>query len=300
LKNPDLLKRYLLGDLPDEEKERLEERCKADETLNEDLRTAENDLIDAYVCQELSVPQRRQFETRFLNSPEGRVRIEVARMLMNPQVREKLTAGPDVEEKLLPAWRNALFSMRAGLSAAAIAGIAAIVFLLVQNHGLRKELNSSRSMQAALQNQVDTLERRNAQDHIAVQTQVAPPRAAADVIASMVLSPGLLRKGASHHGQVLTLSPETSTIVLMLAFDPSNATQTGDARYDVILETVEGRTIRRIKGLKGDQAPDGGMAVPARFSAQLLKDGDYIVTLVGRTDGNEQRELASYSFSIAR
>jgi len=294
----DQIKRYLLGDLPEEEAERLVERCCADEELSEALRTAENDLIDAYVCQELSDQQRRQFETHFLD-PERRMRVDVARMLMNPEVRIKVSLGPIVKESPAAKWWSVFFSIRAGLAAAAVAGIAAAAFLLVQNHRLREELISTRSAQTALQSQVDSLQQQNAQSHVPAQAQpevLHPPAA----IASLMLSPALLRTPGSHSRPVMTLSPLTSYVVLMLALEPSSTGPATYARYDVALETVEGKTIRTLKGLNSGHAPDGGNVVRARFPAQLLKDGDYIVTLVGRTEGNEGKELASYSFSVAR
>lgn len=295
--NNDQLKRYLLGDLPEDEAEQLAERCRADQELSEALRAAENDLIDAYVCQELSDQQRRQFETHFLDT-ERRMRVDVARMLMNPAVRAKVSLGPIVEERPAHKWWSFFFSIRAGLATAAVAGIAAAAFLLLQNYRLREELISSRSAQTALQSQVDSLQRQNAQSNVPVRVEAGlghPPAA----VASLMLSPALLRKPGSNSSRLLTLSPATSSVELMLVLEPSGAATTY-ARYNVVLETVEGRTIRTLKGLNRGHVPDGGKVVRARFPAQLLKDGDYIVTLVGRTAGEKRTDLASYSFSVAR
>ena len=294
--NNDQIKRYLLGDLPENEAERLVERCRADEELGEVFRTAENDLIDAYVCQELSDRQRRQFEIHFLD-PERRMRVDVARMLMNPEVRAKVSLDPIVGERWAPKWWSVFFSIRAGFATAALAGIALIVFLFVQNYRLHEELVSSRSAQTALQGQVDSLQRQNAQSQ--VQVGVAPPHPPV-AVAFLMLSPALLRRPGSNTRQVMTLSPAISSVVLMLALDPSSINSATYARYDVVLETVEGRTIRTLKGLNSGHAPDGGDVVRAPFPAQLLKDGDYIATLMGRTAAEKRTELASYSFSVAR
>jgi hypothetical protein len=298
LENDDLFKRYLLGDLSQEEEEELEKRCNSDAAYSEALEAAENDLIDAYLCQELSDRERRQFDTHFQDS-ERHLRVEVARMLMSPEARRKLSLGPIVQERPVPWW-SASFLIRAGLAGAAIVGIIAIAFLLVQNVHLRQELNSSRSTQTALKNQVDSLQRQNATAHVGFQGRVPPPQSPAASIVSVVLSPGLLRTRASQSNRQLVLSPATTAVVLVLALEPSNATPTNYSRYDVVLESVEGTTIQRLKGLTSSPAPDGGKLVAARFAAPMLKDGDYIVTLVGRADGDEGRELASYSFSILR
>jgi hypothetical protein len=76
--NEDLLARYLLGELTEEEQVRVEERAFSDpETLAQVL-AVENDLVDEYVRGELPDEARRRFELKFLNSVERRRKIEFA------------------------------------------------------------------------------------------------------------------------------------------------------------------------------------------------------------------------------
>ena len=68
VKNPvsdDLMKRYLLGDVSDEEQIRLEECYFVDDDVFEQLSALEDELIDDYVRGELAEPQRNQFELSF-------------------------------------------------------------------------------------------------------------------------------------------------------------------------------------------------------------------------------------------
>src|ERR1039457_904643 len=74
-----LLRRYFLGDLPKEERARLEDRYLVDVELFEELLAAENDLIDAYVRGELTEAETQQFEMEYLKSPERRDRLDFAR-----------------------------------------------------------------------------------------------------------------------------------------------------------------------------------------------------------------------------
>jgi len=75
-----LLRQYLLGELEEHERERLQERYFAEPELYTRLLEAENDLIDDYVGGDLTNDERRRFEQRF-RSPEQRQRVEFARKL---------------------------------------------------------------------------------------------------------------------------------------------------------------------------------------------------------------------------
>lgn len=83
------LKSYLLGELPENEAEALEEAFFADDELFAILQSVEDDLVDAYVDQELDGHQRARFEARFLITPDGRRKVAFARAL-----RAKLTEAP--------------------------------------------------------------------------------------------------------------------------------------------------------------------------------------------------------------
>ncbi len=302
MENKDLLRRYLLGSLSEGEREEMERVHTTNDAHSEALQSAENDLIDAYVCQELSAEQRLQFESHFLDSPERRTRVEIARMLMSSEIREKVPVGPILEEKVPPIGLRWLFSLATGFAAAGAA--VALIFFMVQNQRLRNELVLSRSAQTELQNRIDTLQQQKTQGALLAQAQGEHANLPASPVVSLMLSPGLLRRsGGSQQSSVLALPPDASAVVLMLRLEPTGfatSSETKSARYDVVLETVEGRKLRVLRGLGRRQAPDGGTMVSARFPSQLFSDGDYLVTLLLLTAEGERKELASYSFSVAR
>src|SRR5262249_3470648 len=76
-----LMVQYLLGNLSEEEQVRIEDRAFSDSAYMGALEAAEADLIDAYVHDELSQSERREFERRFLISPRRRSKVEFARDL---------------------------------------------------------------------------------------------------------------------------------------------------------------------------------------------------------------------------
>lgn len=75
------ISRYLLGQLPKDEVDRIENRLMTDNGLFELAETVEDDVIDRYVRGELAPEERRRFERRLLPSERIRERVELARAL---------------------------------------------------------------------------------------------------------------------------------------------------------------------------------------------------------------------------
>lgn len=80
-KQPDDAWRYLLGELPPEEAERVERELLADDAAFEDLLAAEDELFFDYAQGALPPEQRRRFEAVYLADPEGGRRLEGVRPL---------------------------------------------------------------------------------------------------------------------------------------------------------------------------------------------------------------------------
>lgn len=72
------LTQYLLGSLSASETERLDELSVTDDEVAEALKSVENDLIDAYVQDELDEAARAQFKTYYLASAMRRERVAFA------------------------------------------------------------------------------------------------------------------------------------------------------------------------------------------------------------------------------
>ncbi|MDX2043554.1 MAG: hypothetical protein SF097_20220 [Acidobacteriota bacterium] len=70
----DLLKRYLLGQLAEQQMREIEQRYLADEEFFNELLRVESDLIDQYTNGQFPPEERKQFEDHFLRSAERRKR----------------------------------------------------------------------------------------------------------------------------------------------------------------------------------------------------------------------------------
>ena len=77
------LVRYLLGLLPDEETEWLDEAAIVDDDLAARLRVAESDLVDAYVSRTLTGETLARFETFYLSSPRRREKVRSAERFLS-------------------------------------------------------------------------------------------------------------------------------------------------------------------------------------------------------------------------
>lgn len=77
----DLMVRYLLGLMSEQEALRLEEVYLANDELNDDLQTAERELIDRYVEGSLSKTEQERFESFFLCSPGRKEKFRFAKAL---------------------------------------------------------------------------------------------------------------------------------------------------------------------------------------------------------------------------
>ena len=111
------LAQYLLGALPEAEELRIEAAYLADADAQERLAVVEDELVDAYVRHQLRRADCHKLEARFLASPRGRKKLELARSLL-ALTRE---AAP-IRRSVNRGWL--------GLAAAA-AGAAVIGFLIL-------------------------------------------------------------------------------------------------------------------------------------------------------------------------
>jgi anti-sigma factor RsiW len=163
------LTRYLLGELSEGERERLEESYFTDDGAFEQILIAEEELIDAYARGELSAKERQRFEGLFLASPRGRERVKFARSLADAASSARpAEAMPETLRSSPPSLFAALYersvSLRYALLAAALAAVIVIPWLVFERAGIRNELRQLRDERAALREEAQELERRVASE----------------------------------------------------------------------------------------------------------------------------------------
>ena len=143
--DPDLLVAYLLGTLPADEIERLDERSITDDEFAWRLRAAEDDLVDAYVRGELSGAALLQFRAAYLGSPDRAARVRFAEGLQAVAARPRRSRS-----RMLPAWGLA--------AAAALIAAAGLVYVGVENQRLRREVAATAAARQAAERSAESVQ----------------------------------------------------------------------------------------------------------------------------------------------
>jgi hypothetical protein len=173
----DLLVRYLLGLLPAEETERLDELAMVDDEVASRLRLAEDELVDAYVSGMLTGERRERFEVFYLSSPRRRERVRFAGSFLRaidraagppdaPAQRDPIrvpVAKPAVDAASRRPWYASIV-LRAS-PAWTLVAVAAVLLLasgavLVEEMRVRNLSRASQQERAALERRTQDLEQR--------------------------------------------------------------------------------------------------------------------------------------------
>lgn len=308
-----LMRRYLLGDLPESETNTLEIQVLRDDEKFEELWEIENRLVDGYVRGRLSSADQQRFERHYQASPVHRQRVAVARNLVEEADRSsaavapgpaKVSLGVRLSEKLgfqLLSWQSALV-------AAMLLFAMCSLWLLLDRSRLRREQEQLRAETQSRQNREDALSQQLAgakaeskeleseieRLRLSRNGNALPPNqepTPRPTIYSLLLSPTLIRGG--DNTQTATIPPQTDLVRLQMKVDQENA-----RRYEVSVHTVEGRQVweQQIK------PPDNhrNSIISAQIPAGKLPKGDYILTLSATNPTGQPEEVNRYFFRVIR
>jgi len=177
------LTQYLLGSLSAAERERLDELSVTDDRVAEALKPVENDLIDAYVQEELDEAARAQFKTHYLASATRRERVAFAQAFhahaekgltsqaTKAQVETPTEVRTEAATQVAPgrkgrgifsAWRGFNVSRPAWQWGAAFAALALLItsgWLIFDNARLRQQLAQTEARRDALGHQTQELQK---------------------------------------------------------------------------------------------------------------------------------------------
>ena len=122
------IREYLLGNLTEEEQQKIEERLMVEDDLFEELEISKGELIEEYRSDELPRKERSWFEQNYLATPEGRQRYAFAAALecvMQPSAQPE---RPTLLERL----RSFFTTQRWALATATAIVLIAVVIVAVQ------------------------------------------------------------------------------------------------------------------------------------------------------------------------
>lgn len=323
LEREEVIARYLLGDLPEEQQLEIEDRAFSDLQYRQNITAVENDLIDEYVRRELSETRRRQFEDRFLASAGRKRRVEFARALTTllSEAAPTEVARPAV----LPArtWRDSLAAFFGGFTPAfrfSMVAAALLLFvigawLVTQTLRQRAELARLQSEEQlrenerqALQQQIENERKRNEDLTAQLENEKQQRRQSEEAInqlprqsdssmqrpvLSLVLLPGIARSGGVRPKLAIT---ESARIVrLQIGVEPEEPYQT----FQVVVRNQNGKQVWNRDNLPAPTSRSG-KTISLTLPASVLSPGQYELTLKGVTEGKTTEEVGYYYFDVVK
>lgn len=308
----ELLIGYLLGTLPSQEAELLDERSIADEEFYLRLDAVENDLVDSYVRGELAGETLERFKVGYLSSPSRVQRVEFARALV--QLERRRSAGVATEESTAASailkpndWKQKtsrtarwiqVGGLQWGLAAAAVLLLFISGFLLVQNARLRKQEAEAREQQATtaqrqqeIENQLNEQRSANAGllKELEQLRESLPGNESLKTVAFLLLPP---TRGASQITKV-TIPPAMDRVSLRMRLETD-----GFPVYRAALKDLAtNQTIWQSGDLKArSKGPMTQIAVT--LAAGMFQPRSYAIEVSGVSSQGSQELLTTYTFKV--
>lgn len=126
MRDEELLRRYLLEPLPEEDLQALERRLLQDEDLSDLAEAIESEILEEYARGELSPGERRRVADYLRSSPSGRVRLSVVQGLSTLAAEKKIPGNGRVLPFPVLSRRTSRFAAIAAMLVMMLAGFWAI------------------------------------------------------------------------------------------------------------------------------------------------------------------------------
>jgi anti-sigma-K factor RskA len=286
------LVRYLLGLLPAEDADRIDEASIVDDDMAARLRRVEDDLVDAYVRGELSNGTAARFEAYYLSSPLRRERVRFARTFVPAVDRATVNAQR-------PRWRPRLPTWLSPLAVAAALLLVTSGTMLVETLRLSRGLSIAQSDRAAVERHAQELEAQLAGAKAATARATTEVERAREAITgaqepiaiSLVLAPQTRAAGSV---PALTLPPRGDVVRFELQLESADL-----ARYGVELRDPAANRIAWRGTVTLAKASAGQRSVYVAVPARLLKPQHYSIDLTGRGADGRSQIMGSYAFEVA-
>jgi anti-sigma factor RsiW len=329
--NDQMIIQYLLGSLPEEETERVEELCFIDDEFAVRLSAVENDLVDAYVRGKLSGERRERFDSYYLASPKRRKKVKTAQVF-HAYAKNAVATGqvafasgpPQTSAKSAetsPLSIHLPFTFpRLALTAAAALVLIGVGWLVFELSRLRSQIDQTQETRISLEQREKELqgmleqqraarstlekelervreEKERVERQMALERQIAgskPPSSTAN----LNILPFILTAPARTAGQVaaITISSGTDFVVLQAELEPDDYPS-----YNVELLTQPGKTPAGWKRERlRSRALGESRVIDIVIPANLLKSREYLLTVTGISDRGVAEGERGYPFRIVK
>jgi hypothetical protein len=300
---------YLLGDLPEKERDEFEERLFLDADLSFFLDATENDLVDEYVRGELSAEQIKKFEENLLLADSRREKLQIASVLQEKVFNKKsavVAAVPQVSvwERLSAIFRVPRLVWAGGL-------VTVILFLLIGGFWLSRQTennqvvadfdkNQNLSIEPVRKPTVENFPNINAPQNIKqklTNTNENPKPSPATVLPKNTKQPTvfgftLLPPMRSGERPTLIVPPDAQTIRLRVQHNNTREF----IKYRAEIRDSSGDLIWSREIAVGKKTLQKPIILDVRSGA--LGTGSYELTLSGITSDAQLEEVNFYNFAV--
>ena len=303
-----VLLRYLLGSLPEEEAERLDELSVVDDAIAWRLSAVENDLVDAYVGGQLSGGDLAEFKKCYLSSPRRLQKLEFAEALSSfggetvtaaaQALPARTASGPEPKEESSPRrWFSVpRLALQWGFAGGAVAMLFAASYLLLENARLRKQSIEVQGFQVTVGQREQELQQQ-LNDQRAANAEMAKKmdglRESAPNLDQLKTLSAILLPPTRGAGQIPTLSvpPRTSFVVLVLALETND--------FPTYRAGLRDPAANQILWHSTNLQPASGAEnklISISFPARLLRSQNYVIELSGVSAKGAAELTTSYAF----
>lgn len=275
------IRRFLLEDLDEEERERVEELFLTDSDTRDALLLAEDELIEEYLDGSLQGVDREKFRKVFVATPQLRRKVRIARSLSNLTRAEHspqptLVPSPTQDQG---SFFSKMLKYRGRGNLLAYASAAAMLIVLTVGVFWYAEFRRE-------QNRRLTVERELA----ALNDPLRRPELPADQVLPLVLSPVSVRSSGSR----IRLPATDAYLELSLLPEIARA-----ETYNVLIQRVGLGDEFAVPNLRLEDQP-AGKVIRVRIPTRLLNPGLYRLRLHGVMLDGRAVETNEFSFEVFR
>jgi hypothetical protein len=305
-----ILRAYLLGQLPAAEETAFEARYFTDAELFAQLVEAEHELLDQHAHGLLSSDIRDQFERHYLADSRRRARAEFADTLAEKIQQRPKPATPPVIAR--DSWLDRLLGRRSprlgwAVALALLLLVSAVIWFSVETRRLHQQLareEAERSARAArereLEQRITAEQEQSAQlsaelERLRANQAAQPsPTPAAPSFVSLALTIGGLRSADTGAPATLVIPPQTDQVRLQL-----NLKESDYPNYRAVLQSANGNEVFSWKQLSASRNRSGAHFT-LTLPAQRFTSGDYLLTLTGVRPTGEADDVSQLRLQVDR
>jgi hypothetical protein len=328
----ELMTRFLLGQVSEEERAVVEQRLLADDEYFAQLLVMEDSLVDDYVCGRLNEAERKNAELLFRSSGSAKKEVKftedlVASLKQAREVKQRAgktkrgIATPQIVVPKTSPWLQSqaslnliaagvkgfpkAFSATAGLIVLLLVG-GTIYFiyhyqrqtreLLAQRAALERSVQEARQkLNQEIQNSSELGKRLDLETEMRTQAEEAFAQMRnrePKSIISVVLLPTIFQRAGG--SKTVTLNAESNRLQLLLEV-PSERRY---PRYSVLIKTFDGRQIWSRSSIPASQIKQNKLSLVV--SSSLFPYNDYRIELHGISEDGASQLVADYAFKVRK